>query len=195
MNKVNGKKASFAPVREDGSRITICYGLKKLSDELYEWYEVYLPKKQTPALSLQVVKDAILNDINARTDEKILEGYEWTILHGDTEKPADKRKVGETIKVWLNRENQDNFKEAHRLATIDASKVVPVKFKLNEDESKNAIYETFETYDELNAFYLGAFAYIKQVCLDTGWEEKDNIDWAPYEALFPQPAQASNTEQ
>lgn len=34
MNKVNGKKTSFAPIREDGSRIAICYGLKELSGEL-----------------------------------------------------------------------------------------------------------------------------------------------------------------
>lgn len=192
MNKIYGLKSDYAPVKREGTQIVVCYGYEAINKEEGTWYEVSLPAANNPLLSFADVKDAILGDINARTDEKILEGYEWTILHGDTEKPADKRKVGDTIKVWLNRENQDNFKEAHRLATIDASKVVPVKFKLNEDESKNAIYETFETYDELNAFYLGAFAYIKQVCLDTGWAEKDSIDWAPYEALFPQSEQSSN---
>ena len=77
MNKVNGKKTSFAPIREDGSRITICYGLNKLNGDLYEWYEVYLPKKQMSQLTFADVKDAIIQDINHRTDAKILSGMVW----------------------------------------------------------------------------------------------------------------------
>ena len=97
------------------------------------------------------------------------------MLHGDTTKPEEQRHVGETVNVWLNMENQGNYKEAHRLACMDASLVIPVKFKISEDAEKKAIYETFETFDELNAFYLGAFAFIKRT-LDDGWLEKDNID-------------------
>ena len=71
MNKVNGKEKtnSLAPC-EDGSRITICYGLNKLSGDLYSGGEIYLPKKQNAQLTLQMVKDAIENDINSRVDEK-----------------------------------------------------------------------------------------------------------------------------
>ena len=93
MNKMNGKQADFAPIRDEGTSIVICYGLKQVENELYEWYEVYLPKKQNAQLSLQMVKDAIENDINSRVDEKILCGYPWTVLHGDD--------AGKDVKVWL----------------------------------------------------------------------------------------------
>ena len=176
MNKVNGKKTSFAPIREDGSRITICYGMKKLSGDLYEWYEVYLPKKQNAQLNLQMVKDAIIADIDAQTDEKILDGYEFTPDGADT-----------SITVWLSKESQTNFSEAHRLH------IVPVKFKLNENEDKQPIYHTFETFEELNRFYVGGVAYINQ-CLNEGWARKDSIDWSPYEALFPEPTKTETTE-
>jgi hypothetical protein len=176
MNKVNGKKTSFAPIREDGSRITICYGLNKLSGDLYEWYEIYLPKKQNAQLNLQMVKDAIIADIDAQTDEKILDGYEFTPDGSDT-----------PIIVWLSKESQTNFSEAHRL------QIVPVKFKLNETEDKQPIYHTFETFEELNRFYVGGVAYINQ-CLNEGWARKDSIDWTPYEALFPEQTKTETTE-
>ena len=112
--KTSGLLADFAPIRDEGTRITICYGLTKASGELYEWYEIYLPKKQNAQLTLQMVKDAIISDIDAQTDEKILDGYEFTPDGADT-----------SIIVWLSKESQTNFSEAHRL------QIVPVKFKLN----------------------------------------------------------------
>ena len=113
MNKVNGKKASFAPIREDGSRITICYGLKKLSGDLYEWYEVYLPKKQTNALTIDIVKAAVIDNINNRVKNAIISGFVWN------EKP-----------VWLSEENQLNFFQS----------VAPCRLKIGEQEDGTAIY-------------------------------------------------------
>ena len=166
MNKVNGQKTSFAPIRDEGTRITICYGLTKASSELYEWYEIYLPKKQNAQLNLQMVKDAIIADIDAQTDEKILDGYEFTPDGADTS----------TI-VWLSKESQTNFSEAHRL------QIVPVKFKLNETVDKQPIYHTFETFEELDRFYKGGVTYINR-CLNTGWARKDALDWEAYEAAL-----------
>jgi hypothetical protein len=172
MNKVNGKKTSFAPVREDGSRITICYGLNKLSGDLYEWYEVYLPKKQTSTLSLQTVKDAIIADINARTDEKIISGFVWTPKAG-----------GDAIPVWLSTENQFNFKSAYDLSVQKQGATLPVTFKMGEHADGTPVYHTFETMEDADDFYLQAVGYINQ-CLAEGWQEKDGIDWAPYEGYF-----------
>ena len=121
----------------------------------------------------------IIADIDARTDERILSGYEWTVLHGD----EDGSHIGETVNVWLTMENQNNFKEAHRIAGNNASLVIPVKFKISEDAEKHAIYETFNSFEELNAFYLGAFAYVK-ACLDAGWQKKDAFDRTPYEEVL-----------
>lgn len=171
--KTSGLLADFAPIRDEGTRITICYGLTKASGNLYEWYEIYLSKKQNAQLTFQMVKDAIIADIDAQTDEKILDGYEFTPDGADT-----------SIIVWLSKESQTNFSEAHRL------QIVPVKFKLNETANKQPIYHTFETFEELNRFYVGGVAYINQ-CLNEGWARKDSIDWTPYEEYFPE----SNTTQ
>lgn len=172
MNKMNGKKSDFALMRTEGTQIIIGYGLKKITGtNLYEWYEIYLAKKKINNLTLQMVKDAIIKDIDARTDAKILNGYPFTPDGAE-----------EPIIVWLSKENQTNFSEAHRL------QIVPVKFKLNETEDKEPIYHTFETFEELDSFYKGGVQYINQ-CLNEGWAEKDGIDWAPYEALFPKPSE------
>lgn len=168
---MNGKKSDFALMRTEGTQIIIGYGLKKITGtNLYEWYEIYLAKKKINNLTLQMVKDAIIKDIDARTDAKILNGYPFTPDGAE-----------EPIIVWLSKENQTNFSEAHRL------QIVPVKFKLNETEDKEPIYHTFETFEELDSFYKGGVQYINQ-CLNEGWAEKDGIDWAPYEALFPKPS-------
>jgi hypothetical protein len=165
---MSGNQSDFAFIREDASRIVIGYDCKKITGKsLYEWYEIYISKKEKSNISLQDVKDAILADIDAQTDAKILNGYEFT-PDGATE----------AITVWLSKESQTNFSEAHRL------QIVPVKFKLNETEDKQPIYHTFETFEELDRFYKGGVQYINQ-CLNEGWARKDAIDWTPYEAYFP----------
>ena len=174
---MNGKKSDFALMRTEGTQIIIGYGLKKITGtNLYEWYEIYLAKKQINNLTLQMVKDAIIKDIDARTDAKILNGYPFTPDGAE-----------EPIIVWLSKESQTNFSEAQRL------QIIPVKFKLNETEDKQPIYHTFETVEELDRFYLGGVQYINQ-CLNEGWAEKDGIDWAPYEKLFPSQTQAESAE-
>jgi len=156
MNKVNGKKASFAPIREDGSRITICYGLKKLSKDLYEWLEVYLPKKQMSQLTFADVKAAIIADIDERVKAQIIGGMTWN------DKP-----------VWYSIENQLNFSNA----------VAPVTLKIGEQEDCTAIYEDFDTADQLATFCAVCNTH-KQNALTAGWQEKDGIDWTPYEDYF-----------
>ena len=156
MNKVNGKKTSFAPIREDGSRITICYGLKKLSGKLYEWLEVYMPKKQLSQLTFADVKAAIIADIDERVKAQIIGGMTWG------GKP-----------VWYSIENQLNFTNA----------TAPVTLKIGEQEDGTPIYENFETADQLTAFCAACNSH-KQEALTAGWAEKDGIDWAPYEDYF-----------
>ena len=164
--KVNGLKTDFAPVRTEGTQIVICYGLKQVDGNLYEWHEVSLNKTSTNALTLDIVKTAILNDINQRTDEKILSGLVWQ------DKP-----------VWLSQENQFNFKAAYDLAVQTQGATLPVTFKLGEQEDGTPVYHTFETMEDSTDFYTAAVNHIHQSVAD-GWLEKDGIDWTPYEALF-----------
>lgn len=125
--------------------------------------------------SMDEVKDFVKSVIDAHTDEKILTGFTWTVLHGDD--------AGRQVSVWLSMENQNNYSEAQRLANMMPDQVLPVTFKLGQDADGNAIYDTFETVQELNMFYVQVFAYVKQ-CLDAGWEEKDGFDWTPYEEIL-----------
>lgn len=168
MIKVCAPKDCFALVRQDASQYIISYGYSaEQGKSLATWEEVYVPFKEKWKISFKDIRQAILADIDAQTDERILNGYEFTPDGADT-----------PIVVWLSRENQTNFSEAQRLA------IVPITFKLNEDEEQKAIYHTFADFDELDRFYKGGVAYIQQ-CLQQGWARKDAIDWAPYRALFP----------
>lgn len=167
-NKVSGQLSDFSPIKTEGTRITIGYELKKASGDMYEWYEVYIPKKQISQFTFETVKNAVLADINSQTDEKIISGMVWTPQAG-----------GDPIPVWLSTENQFNFKSAYDLAVQSDGATLPVTFKMGEDADGNPIYHTFETMADANDFYLKAVAHINQ-CLQEGWQRKDNIDWSEY---------------
>ena len=164
--KVNGLKTDFAPVRTEGTQIVICYGLNQVEGDLYEWHEIYLPKTQHATISLDIVKTAILNDINNRVKTAIISGFTYE------DKP-----------VWLSEENQLNFSQA----------VVPATLKIGEQQDGTPIYETFDTKTDLKAFNEACTLW-KQQCLSEGYNEKDAIDWSPYEALFPEPTKTETTE-
>jgi len=174
--KVNGTLSDFAAVRTEGTQIVISYGLKQVDGYLYEWHEVSLNKTSTNALTLDIVKTAILGDINHRTDEKILSGLVWQ------DKP-----------VWLSQENQFNFKAAYDMAVQTQGATLPVTFKLGEREGGTPVYHTFGTMEESTDFYTAAVNHIHQ-SVEDGWREKDAIDWTPYEALFPEPTKTETAE-
>jgi hypothetical protein len=187
VNKYSGNVSDFQPVVEDASRVVISYGLKELGDGKAEWFEVVFYKKQTAKPTIEQVKKAVIADINARTDENILNGFPWTILHGDN--------AGETVNVWLSEENQRNFSEAQRVAAMTDGSNLPLKVKVSEGADGLPMYDNFETIQEVTNFYLTGVQFI-DVCLKAGWDEKDSIDWAPYEAaLNPQPEQTEGTKK
>ena len=64
----------------------------------------------------------ITDEINARTNRKIIEGLTWN-----------------DMPVWLSTENQLNFKSAYDMAVQAAGASLPVEFKLGEqDGNRNA---------------------------------------------------------
>jgi hypothetical protein len=182
-NKYSGNVSDFQPVVEDASRVVISYGLKELGDGKAEWYEIPFYKKQGKP-SFDAAKKAIIADINAHTDEKIVNGFPWTILHGDH--------AGETVNVWLSEENQRNFSEAQRVAAMTDGANLPLQVKVSEGADGIPVYDSFETIQEITNFYLAGVQFINAT-LQAGWAEKDSIDWTPYEqALNPQPNQESS---
>ena len=173
MSKKCGKSAEFALVRKERSQLVVGYGKTKVDGKsLYEWYEVGFNTKKSGKPTLDHVKQAIFDDINSRTDEKIVSGMVWTPQAG-----------GDHIPVWLSTENQFNFKSAYDLAVQKQGATLPVTFKMGEHADGTPVYHTFETMEDADDFYLQAVGYINQ-CLAAGWQEKDSIDWAPYEDYF-----------
>lgn len=132
-----------------------------------------MPKKQTSALSLQTVKDAIIGDINARTTERIISGFDYTVKHGE--------QAGTQVKVWLSKENQSDFHAMHQQAD---DLTFPLRYKIGETADGMPVYEEFADADEMHAICVATTNYVLS-CQQAGWAEKDGIDWAPYEALFP----------
>lgn len=181
MNKVFGLISEYAPVREEGTRTVISYGMTAVDEQNATWYEIYLSKKQNANVGLKEIKDAIIADINSRTDEKIISGFVWTPEGGDP------------IPVWLSTENQFNFKSAYDLAVQKNGATLPVTFKMGEDAEGTPVYHTFETMEDADDFYIKAVAFINQT-LAAGWDEKDGMDWTPYEALFPTPTNNNASE-
>lgn len=174
QNKYQGKKGEFLPIREDASRVIVSYGYKEIDSDNATWLEVDFYKKQNSQLTLQMVKDAIIGDINKRTDERILNGFKYE------DKP-----------VWLSEENQRNFSEAQRVAQMLPERILPVTFKLGEDAEGKPVYHEFGTSEELTGFYLQTVAFIQQQ-LSEGWQEKDAVDFTPYEKYFADESEPVN---
>ena len=128
----------------------------------WECDEICLFYKE-PHLDMAEIKKAVLDYINAKTDERILSGFVWN-----------------GINVWLSSENQRNFSEAQRVALMTNGQRLPVTFNLGEDTDGQPVYHEFTTIEELTSFYLSAVSFIQQ-CLNDGWQKKDNIDWSKYE--------------
>lgn len=105
------------------------------------------------------LKEDITQLIDGTTDSNILQGFRWN-----------------EVNVYLSTENQMNYKAAYDLAVQTSGATLPVKFKLGEDGSGNAVYHTFEELAEFTDFYTKAITYVSD-CLNEGWEEKDSIDY------------------
>ena len=160
-------------MRETYSQTIISYSMTPEPDGVHAtWHEVYFNKKEVQKPSLAQIKEAVIADINRRTDEKIVRGMVWTAQSG-----------GDPIPVWLSTENQFNFKSAYDLAVQKQGATLPVTFKMGEKDGGTPIYHTFETMEDADDFYLHAVSHIN-TCLSAGWAEKDGIDWAPYEDYF-----------
>lgn len=119
------------------------------------------------------IRQAIIDWYDRQTDEMILTGYQWNVLHGTD--------AGKTVNVWLSMENQKNYESFHNAAILHPNLVTfPQRYKLGEDECGRALYEEFQNVEELVSFYLGGVAHING-CIAEGWRKKDSLDLSLYE--------------
>ena len=159
MEKIYGATGRNDGIQQVGRRRwEVFYGFGKDGDTGYN-YRQTLEYKPT----VNEVKQLIIDTIDANTDEKILNGFVW-----------------KGVKVYLSQENQTNFKAAYDLNVQSNGSMLPIKFKIGEDENGNAVYHTFEDMEDFSDFYVSAVAYINQ-CLNEGWEEKDSLNMSHYE--------------
>jgi hypothetical protein len=169
MAKMCGNGADFALVKQERSRTIVGYELRRMEGSaLSEWHEVYFPRKVVDLPSIEQVRKAVEDDINAQTDAKIVSDFVWTPKAG-----------GDPIPVWLSTENQFNFKSAYDLAVQKNGATLPVTFKMGERNGV-PVYHSFETMEEAEDFYVHAVAFINHT-LTEGWTKKDSTDWTPYE--------------
>ena len=148
-----GPKECYAPIRENATQVIISYDKVADGKKNAYWHEVYFNKNRNAKPSLDQIKEAVLADINQRVKAKIIGGFVWT-----------------GINVWLSTENQMNFVQA----------IAPVTLKIGENEEGEAVYQQFDTQEELKAFADACILW-RQQCLQEGWQRKDGIDWTPYE--------------
>ena len=164
MSKMHGPKECYVPVRENASQVIISYDFEADGKKNAYWHEVYFNKNRNAKPSLDQIKEAVLADIDARTDKKSEYGYTWD------GKP-----------VRLNWENRQNFKAVHDAAAMYPEQVpFPQTFKLGVDEDGEDVFHEFKSMEELAQFYLGGLAWIAQ-CVEEGWHKKKSMDWEPYE--------------
>lgn len=184
MSKRYGPIGYYHLYKNDDIFYLISYGLTEYKDE-YSWNELYFFKDKYPTINVDLIKSAVIDDINKETDNKILTEFKWNGLP-----------------VYLSSENQFNFKAAYDLAVQTQGQSLPVKFKLGEKEvevedpdsdeefphhkiEKQPVYYTFEDMETFTDFYTKTITFINQ-CLNEGWQKKDSIDWSEYEeALKP----------
>lgn len=156
MSKVHGPKECFVPVRQDASQVIVSYEMTADGKKNAFWHEVtFFKKKGIP--TLEQAKQAVIQDINDRVKTAIISGFSY-----------------EGNPVWLSQENQLNFSQA----------VTPATLKIGEEQDGTPIYKTFSDAAELKAFN-DACSLWRQQCLTEGYQKKDGMDWAPYEAYFP----------
>lgn len=167
MIRITNRNEKYTPLTKKGRSVTICFDYEpffdideegnKVETEVGTWsVHTFISKP-----SFGQLKDFILAEINKRTDEKILSGFEWN-----------------GMSVWLSSENQFNYKAAYDLAVQTNGANLPTVFKFgSNDEPK---YHKFDTVEELTDFYVKAMTYINEQ-LAIGWVKKDAIDWSVYE--------------
>lgn len=154
MEKIYGTKERQDSILQTGrNKWTLFYGFGKddeASESGWEYRHTFARKP-----SLEEIKELVVTAINARTEEKILNGFEW---------------AGKS--VYLSKENQLNF------AAIERSEGVtyPLSIKVSEDADGSAEYMTFATKQDFVEFSQAASLYVLS-CVQEGWTEKDSVDW------------------
>lgn len=167
MIRITNKNEKYTPLVMKGGSVTIAFDYEPFYDIDEDGNKVetslgtWSVHSFTKIPSFGQLKNFILTEINKRTDEKIISGFEW-----------------KGMSVWLSTENQFNYKAVYDVAVQTNGANLPLTFKFG--DSENPIYYKFEELEDLQDFYLKALEHINEQ-LVIGWKKKDSIDWSVYE--------------
>lgn len=163
--KVCGNISSFSLIRNERNRIIVSFSpIKSANHNYFIWNEIIFYKKKKRFISLDDIKNAIISEINTETNNNIIKNHVWN-----------------NMPIWLNNENQFNYKASYDLAVQTNGATLPVKFKFGDDN--NPIYYQFDNLEELNSFYVSCVNHINS-CLAEGWSRKDAINYDEYKVAL-----------
>lgn len=166
MIRITNINEKYTPITIRGGSITISFDYEPFYDIDEDGNKVetslgtWSVHSFTKIPSFGQLKNFILTEINKRTDEKIISGFEW-----------------KGMSVWLSTENQFNYKAVYDVAVQTNGANLPLTFKFG--DSENPIYYKFEELEDLQDFYLKALEHINEQ-LVIGWKKKDSINWEQY---------------
>lgn len=148
------------------------YGFYSEADgSTWEWRQKFHGTPPTP----KEIKNIILDTISEEIDRRILTGFSW-----------------QGHPVLFTEEQKFTHEAAYNLAKemAQAGAYQPVELKLSEDEDRNDVSYTFDTFEELQAYHTAAFVYQQQIYAEAAAERKD-IDWSRFDSVtdltLPQP--------
>ena len=146
MEKVYGtsERHDQLIVFKDSNKATLIYGYGEDDGQGYDLRHTFdhIPTREE-------VRNVIYAYINQQTDLAILSGYTF-----------------EGHMVWLNTENQFNYKAAYDLALQTGGATLPITAKLGNDDAP--YYRDFNDIETFAGFYIGAVQHIQQT-LGQGW--------------------------
>lgn len=162
MIRLRSKKQYFKPVdviSENTVRLSFDYE-PIFIDGVETDYAVWTEAEYHGDLTLSSIKKFIMDEMDKCIDQLILTGFYW----------KDKM-------VWLSIENQLNYKAAFDISVHQKGTYTPFTIKMGDGEYTE--YYTFDTAEQLSAFYVAYNKYITDV-VSSGWERKGTIDWELY---------------
>lgn len=159
MEKIYGAVERFDGIQKIGdTTYEVFYGFGEDEQGKYQWRQT-LPYKPP----FDFVKDMVLTQINANTQEKITSGFKWN-----------------DMLVWLSEANQLNYARDFAVAYYcekNGEQYSLPTYKFGPDEAP--IYYTFETFEEFKQFSKAWALHISDT-VRAGWDEKANVDWSGY---------------
>lgn len=151
----------LACINHRNDRWSVRWDVRQVGNSLFEYKEEIVSHKP----SLDDVRSIIETDIDATTEQRIIEGFTY-----------------EGRKVWLTRENQQNY------AALMTAASFPAKIHLGEEVATDGNDKvgsacdsviSFATKTAFSVFYKAAVSHIKK-CLEEGWQRKADFDYSPY---------------